>query len=253
MCVIIIIPQGETITKDELRKAWNTNPDGAGYATLKNNKVMYHRGFMDFHPFYREIQHKIGREDIILHFRITTSNTVNRTQTHGYELGNKKRLKGITSNPVLFMNGVISGYNYRKGFNDTMEYIDEHSQAFRIINDTGSADLLDIIEDATGSRWAMLTTEGVIHSHGFTKQNGRYYSNTNHLFDFGSNKWELSRSELLPKQLNRKLNRKENRKLRTNTMDFIKWYCNNGGCWYCDDCITGVQTLNELEEFLNSY
>lgn len=181
MCVIIYIPQGEQISKDELKSAWDTNSDGAGYAARVNGKVEYERGFMTFSQYFHAIRHLIGVYDLVLHFRISTSSKVNKVQTHPYEVGSKKTLKGVTDSPVVCMNGVIHRQTEYKGFNDTMSYIKDHAQTFRIIGKHKSQDILNLIEEDTGSRWAMVTPSAVIISKGFKKYNGKYYSNKNHL------------------------------------------------------------------------
>lgn len=189
MCVIIIIPKGETIEKTELLKAWNTNPDGAGYATRTTDpktgelKVLFHRGFMNFPAFYDEIKNKIGREDIILHFRISTSTRVNKTETHPYKKGDIFRLKGLTNRPVICMNGTIpySQYITRFNCNDTMSYIKDNGEVFKIIAETGSNKVLNLIQEATGARWAMITPDKTLFSSDFVEYKGKYYSNKNHL------------------------------------------------------------------------
>ncbi|MBQ2654102.1 MAG: hypothetical protein IJF83_11140 [Methanobrevibacter sp.] len=181
MCVIIYVPQGEQISKEELKKAWETNPDGAGYAIRKNGKVIYERGFMYFNMFFNKIKHLIGGYDIVLHFRISTSAEVNQLQTHPYEVGNKETLKGVTESPVVCMNGIISGQYEYKGYNDTMSYIKDHINSFYIIGKNNSDDLLNMIAENTNCKWAMITPEKVLISSNFTKHNGKYYSNKNHL------------------------------------------------------------------------
>lgn len=181
MCVIIFIPQGEQISKDELKAAWNTNSDGAGYAARVNNKVQYERGFMSFNQYFNAIKHLIGVYDLVLHFRISTSSKINKVQTHPYEVGSKKTLKGVTCSPVVCMNGVIHQQEEYKGFNDTMSYIQDHAQTFNIVAEHLSSDILNLIEEDTGSRWAMVTPEKVLISKGFQKEAGKYYSNKNHL------------------------------------------------------------------------
>ena len=250
MCVIIFIPQGETISKEELKQAWNTNPHGAGYGIRREGKVIYHRGFMKFNPFYNEIKHKIGKTDIVLHFRISTSSAINRVQTHMYELGNKTRLKGITENPVLSMNGSIFQQFEYKGFNDTMSYIEDNPQAFQIISDTQSQELLDIVEEATSSKWAIITPQAVLISKGFQYHNGKYYSNLNHITPkyikvssscYGSD-IPTVKETLIPNLYNKV---KKNKKLYQAVKQYIEEDPYNSSWLYWLD------TISELKESIN--
>jgi len=73
MCVIIYVPKESSISEAELKKAWTTNPDGAGYAIQKDGKVKFKRGFMEFDGFKNEVKNLIGKYNLLLHFRISTS------------------------------------------------------------------------------------------------------------------------------------------------------------------------------------
>ena len=177
MCVIIYIPKGEQISKQELKDAWTTNSDGSGFATIINNHVHFEKGFMTFSEFFHAVKKFIGGYELVLHFRISTSNAINKIQTHPYKLGNKTCLKGDTISPVICMNGIIYGQQEYKGYNDTMSYIQDHKLAFKVINQ----DILNIIASDTACKWAVVTPQGVLISDNFTYYQGRYYSNKNHL------------------------------------------------------------------------
>ena len=82
MCVIIYVPKNSDITNEELLEAWITNPDGAGFSIQKDNKVHFERGFMNFNEYEEAIRPYIGETNLLLHFRISTSKTINRIQTH---------------------------------------------------------------------------------------------------------------------------------------------------------------------------
>ena len=42
-------------------------------------------------------------------------------------------------------------------------------------------DIVDLIEEATGSRWFIMRPNEILASKGFIKRNGKLYSNTNHI------------------------------------------------------------------------
>ena len=177
MCVIIFIPQGESISIEELNNAWDTNPDGAGFSIQKDGKVMYERGFMNKNDFINKIEEYIGKYNLMLHFRISTSSAINRVQCHPYDVENITQLAGETKNAVACMNGIVyCDYIKRAGYNDTMSYIADHKNAFRNINQH----IINMIEDVTFSKWFVMLPDKVLMSKGFEQHDGKYYSNTNH-------------------------------------------------------------------------
>lgn len=183
MCVIIYCPVGETIDREELMDAWTVNSDGAGYCYQKDGEVIMERGFMDRDEYIDEVQKYIGKYNIALHFRITTSKQVNKLQTHPYCIENINLIKHHTKNEVVCMNGIVGAdYNKYVGWNDTMCYIKDHKDTFHVAN----KHILDMIEEETGCRWLVMRPNEVLLSKGFIKQDGKYYSNTNHLWTFTS-------------------------------------------------------------------
>lgn len=177
MCVIIYVPKTENISIEELNNAWDTNPDGAGFSIQKDNKVIYERGFMNKTDFINKIEKYIGKYNLMLHFRISTSSAINRVQCHPYDVRNITQLSGETKNAVACMNGIVyCDYIKRAGFNDTMNYIADHQSAFKNINQH----IIDMIEDVTFSKWFVMLPDKVLMSKGFEEHNGKYYSNTNH-------------------------------------------------------------------------
>lgn len=250
MCVIIYIPKGESISKKEIKKAWKTNPDGAGYmqttGTPGNEKTLYKRGFMTFKSYWENIKHKIGRQDLILHLRISTSNKINQLQTHPYEAGHKTRLQGVTTAPVICMNGVIYQQPEYTNFNDTMSYIQDHLNAFKVINQ----DILNIITSDTGAKWAALHKGKVLISENFTKYKGRYYSNINHI----QRTWTRSprKKHTIQNTIKTDLLQEleKNWQLYDDTYDYIEYVCNQGGCYYCPDCLSKANTLQDIQKIL---
>lgn len=177
MCVIIYVPKTENISIEELNNAWDTNPDGAGFSIQKDGKVIYERGFMNKADFINKVTEYIGKYNLMLHFRISTSSAINRVQCHPYDVENITQLAGETKNAVACMNGIVyCDYIKRAGYNDTMSYIADHKNAFKNINQH----IIDMIEDVTFSKWFVMLPDKVLMSKGFEEHNGKYYSNTNH-------------------------------------------------------------------------
>ena len=254
MCVIIYVPKKSTISKEELKEAWSVNPDGAGFAIQKDNKVEFKRGFMNYHEFEAEVTPLIGQYNLLLHFRISTSNKVNKIQTHPYKKGNVTLTKGTTNKPVICMNGVISKQQEYQDCNDTMSYIIDHNEAFANINQ----DVLNIIEEATGAKWAVMTPDNVLLSSKFEEENGRYYSNKNHLY-LGYYYTYTQRGGLRKKQLevkdiikNPKLRRTLARdwELYQDVNDYITFNCSYNDVCDCTKCLKSCKTLREIKIML---
>ena len=181
MCVIIYLEEGTTIDRDELEDAWFTNPDGAGFMYQDNGEVKMERGFMNREEYINRVLELVGKYNIALHFRITTSKQVNKLQTHPYCSENINLIKHHTKNEVIAMNGIVKAdYKHRVGWNDTMCYIADNKYEFSVANQH----IIDMIEEETGCRWIIMRPNEVLLSKGFKKRDGKWYSNTNHLDRF---------------------------------------------------------------------
>lgn len=122
MCVIISKNKGQEIpSKEFLRKAWNSNPDGCGFAYNFNNKVYICKGFMDFNKFYDKLTiidkiYNLKNRDVVFHFRIATHGKVEPLNTHPFLLpaNNEKfvnKNEMSTTNGCFFHNGIL--YRFR--------------------------------------------------------------------------------------------------------------------------------------------
>ena len=131
---------------------------------------------MTFEAYWNAIEKLIGKRDLVLHLRISTNSTVNREQTHPFCLSNNKKIDGIVEEPVIFMNGTISNQVIYDEMNDTQSYIEDHKQAFQVINQ----DVLNLISSDTDCKWCVVTSDDIILSDGFIESDGKYYSNLNH-------------------------------------------------------------------------
>lgn len=262
MCVIIFIPNGQRINQAELEDAWTTNPDGAGYAYNKGGRTVFKRGFMN-KKFYVQRVMQLQEEldgGILLHLRISTGAGVTPQGTHPYKVGNVLKMKGATTAPVYAMNGIILEEALQsvdgQKLNDTASYIKRHAEALR----TPSADLLNILEEATGAKWAAVTGEGVLLSPGFTESEGLYYSNTNHLHRWSSTYFEgyyvdtfensLTAEDFLTPALTKKV--RKNYGLLCEVEDYVYFMCRHWNCDRCNGCICEIETLQELRQFLKN-
>lgn len=289
MCVIIYVPKNNNITTEELKSAWRTNPDGAGFAVQRNGKVQMKRGFMDMDEYITEVQKYIGQYNIVLHFRISTSSKVNRVQTHPYVRNHVERLQDSTFDEVICMNGIVScNYTDRQGYNDTMNYIVDHKEAFHKANQH----IVDMIENITGSKWFIMRPHEIIASSKFTEHEGRLYSNTNHLYrsysfyndpyDYGDYddyewlmfgnkkkekkeeryccldfdnptddmlKYEMELEDFFSETLLHEL--QKDKELFSSVKRYIKHDCNNASvnmCDYCEKCFAQTTTIKQIKD-----
>lgn len=254
MCVIIYVPKESSINNEELKEAWTVNPDGAGFAIQKDGKVVFERGFMDYQEFEDRVQELIGRYNLLLHFRISTSKQVNKVQTHPYKKGNVTITSGETDKPVICMNGIISGQKEYLNCNDTMSYIIDHQEAFANINQ----DIINIIEKATGAKWAVMTPDKVYLSSQFEEEEGKFYSNKNHLwvgyyYTYSNGGGALTKKlldigDIIKSQKLRKAISKD-WELYNEISDYIDFNCQYGVC-DCTKCLKSCKTLREIKIML---
>lgn len=258
MCVIIYSKIGTEINENELKEAWETNPDGAGYAVIENNKVNYKKGFMKFKEFLNSFRKYNNKNyEKIVHFRITSKGSTNKRQTHPFKKNNPNITEYTGKRPVYFMNGTISDLTLEKGLNDTATYIRKYRNGIKA-NQQG----IDILSQATSCRWAVATPRGIFVSDDFIKENDLYYSNLNHKYlnyyysikadPKNYYKYEYSLKEIIT---NKKLRKQiyKDKILLNEVEEFIYNVCNNYLCYNCPDCISYAKNIEELEEIINNY
>ena len=253
MCVIIYVPKESKIEMSEIEDAWYTNPDGAGYIIQKDGRVYCKRGFMNLQSFSDEIEPLIGNYNLLLHFRISTSNAVNRIQTHPYKKGNVTLTEGTTKRPIICMNGIISGQKEYLDCNDTMSYIIDHENAFSVINQ----DILNIIESDTGAKWAVMKPDEVILSSKFIEQDGKYYSNQNHLWTRYVKSYNTKRKKRtfnkMIKDFWLKNQIRRDKELYSDVLDFIDEWCNADVslCGVCTKCLKSAKRKKDVVRILD--
>lgn len=92
MCIAIQTEPGKVVAADVLVRCYNSNPDGAGFAYIKDGKVELSKGFFkigEFIPAYHKIAEQYGQDNaMLLHFRIATEGKVNAANTHPFRVRN---------------------------------------------------------------------------------------------------------------------------------------------------------------------
>ena len=117
MCVAIYKPENvQTPSLDTLKKCWEANPDGAGFALLTGGDkyaIEIHKGYMTWKQFkaaFEKYRLADFTGDMLLHFRIATHGSILPGNTHPFSLtGDVKLLKhtNVRTNYALIHNGIL--------------------------------------------------------------------------------------------------------------------------------------------------
>lgn len=203
MCIIIVKNKGvQAPYKSTLKTCYTNNPDGAGYAYVKDDVVFIKKGFMTFADFYHNFKKDVRTETAaILHFRITTQGGVSARLTHPFPLAaNMEDLTALNTVADLAIahNGVIHlTTSNKKDRNDTMEFIADY---LTLIVDNKGANLKQehikrLIRKLGGaSKFAFLRSDGEvvrigdgrIHKYGLFFSNNSYKKHAYIEKDFSS-------------------------------------------------------------------
>jgi predicted glutamine amidotransferase len=112
MCVIVYSFVGKKEKEDNIKRMFENNSDGIGFAYKENQSIIVRKGFMkldEFLEFYKEF--KEGIEHTI-HFRLSSAGSVSPIFTHPFTL-DKIQIPPQTNykaTAVLFHNGNIDYY-----------------------------------------------------------------------------------------------------------------------------------------------
>lgn len=113
MCIAILNTKKTTLSKDILSNCWENNGDGAGILYIDNKKMQVFKEMKSFENFYSNyisIKKKYGKNNIVLHFRISTHGKVNKTNCHPF----------LVNDDLGFVhNGMIYDVPTSKDFSDT--------------------------------------------------------------------------------------------------------------------------------------
>lgn len=114
MCVIVYKPKNIAISLKTINLMWDSNPDGAGIAVVdaKDGTHVY-KGYRDAESLHADVR-TLQAHNVVLHFRWATHGLINTENCHPFVLSKdiaESNMEAFTTNkPVLFHNGVISGY-----------------------------------------------------------------------------------------------------------------------------------------------
>ena len=214
MCIIVAKKKEVELPKIEyLENCFDFNNDGAGFMYVDRGKVVIDKGYMKFKDFKHQYEKLCKRfnnfknKALVMHFRIGTSGTNSRENTHPYCISNDykelHKTKIVTDLGVVH-NGIIHNYTpsdtkNKHNTNDTQEFIMRYLYPLY----TNWKDfykneyILEGIGDITGSKFTFLNTKEELYFVGeFVEDKGVMYSNNSYnygksyYYGTSSYKWE---------------------------------------------------------------
>lgn len=206
MCVIAVAPKDISVPNDTImKKMFDHNSDGAGFAYTLKDKVYVEKGFMTYKEFYNALaglDKKLKNLDlttkdipIMFHFRIGTHGPNSRGLTHPFPFAtDTKYFEALDykTNVVLAHNGIISTVNPVGGLSDTVQYIKDivlplYQYDRYFYDNIHMQELLANTNDS--SRFAILDDRGLFTYigtwHSDESAPGVMFSNLNHNTTYG--------------------------------------------------------------------
>jgi len=119
MC-IIFTSNGQEINLEYLKKGYENNGHGIGFAVAKDGDLILEKGFFDFDEFYNKYQQYLNLP-IVIHFRWATIGARNKENCHPFMFLNGENELGIKA--VVAHNGHINGHTEIAGMSDTFNFV----------------------------------------------------------------------------------------------------------------------------------
>ena len=196
MCIIVAKDKKSKLpSMDTLETCFNHNSDGAGLMYVDKGQVVIDKGFMTFKELKKKLEVLYKKFDnfknkaLVLHFRIGTSGTNTKENTHPYCISSDYRdlhKTKIFCDLGIAHNGIINQYTPIKNkhnTNDTQEFIMKYlTPIYEHYRDFYKNEyILDGLSDITNSRLVFLDTkENLYYVGDFVEENGIKYSNTSY-------------------------------------------------------------------------
>src|SRR3990167_887180 len=114
MCIIIYKPAGRKLFPETIRRSFDNNADGSGFAYVENGTITTQRGFFTLDAFNEAYKpHEL--KQALLHFSIKTHGDLSEQNCHPHI---------VTPNMVFAHNGVIFRMPHHKEKSDTLLFND---------------------------------------------------------------------------------------------------------------------------------
>ncbi len=84
MCYLLVKQPNEKIPLERLKRGYQYNRHGCGFAFAHNNELILEKGFFDFDDFLKEYEKVPDESPAIIHMRSATSGIVNKENCHPF-------------------------------------------------------------------------------------------------------------------------------------------------------------------------
>ncbi len=120
MCLAIFKPAGVELPEPSIRSGWIGNPDGGGYAFVKEGSIVVRKNFgklAEFYAAYKKDAEENAGSPFVVHFHIRSMGDRSLDNTHPFEF----------EHGVLIHNGTLTGTGARslEGPSDTKLFADK--------------------------------------------------------------------------------------------------------------------------------
>lgn len=177
MCIAVVVPAGHNLRDDWISNSMDSNPDGAGFAYVKDGKVEISKGFfraLDAIEAYKEIKSMYGDNAILFHARIATAGRVDKDNCHPFRI----RGGAMIHNGHLW--SVDKGHEAVKS--DTREFAEIFYNILDFNSVTKAIDEGDFEEVISHDKMAFLYDDGSWTTAGhFYNNAGVLFSNTGYV------------------------------------------------------------------------
>ena len=175
MCIAILKTKDGNITDEQLLNCFDNNPDGAGIAYTKDNKIFIVKGIFDAKQFVEEYHKAVAEADgaMLVHCRIGTSGFKDYTNCHPHV---------VSDECVMIHNGILSiDVPKDSKVSDTVLYVEQYLKPLPkdfMLNDG----IMSLITDhiGAGNKFVFLNNRGdfsIANEKAGHWKNGVWFSN----------------------------------------------------------------------------
>ena len=175
MCIAILKTKDGNITDEQLLNCFDNNPDGAGIAYTKDNKIFIVKGIFDAKQFVEEYHKAVAEADgaMLVHCRIGTSGNKDYTNCHPHV---------VSDECVMIHNGILSiAVPKDSKVSDTVLYVEQYLKPLPkdfMLNDG----IMSLITDhiGAGNKFVFLNNRGdfsIANEKAGHWKNGVWFSN----------------------------------------------------------------------------
>jgi predicted glutamine amidotransferase len=246
MCIILVQPPEVEIPEDHLKNSYSYNEDGIGYMfCTKKGELRIRKGFNDYNSFllkYYEDWLENSHSHFVLHFRISTSGEIDRSNCHPFSC--HKHNAGFCHNGILtHWTSATSKHSDTRRF--LYNVLDRMPTGF--LDNRGICRLLNQYAFETSSKFVFLLPEEnsviIMNESSGSWDSGVWYSNSTYQWLYSSN---YSIQHYVPKSGYETINKFDTQKTGNLVYDFCEhcqdWYksyeleiCH--GLKLCESCI----------------